>query len=171
MKRITAVFPTRAEAEATFESLRSLNLAQEAVRIQADSSYQVNPSADDSRSSDSNSDSLAVQAIPIIGGLGGLGVGTGNSMGSGPTSAYAVAALSGMSATPSDSSTRTDNTDRSVSDSSSTLEEDEETQYYSNAIAQGHAVLSVDLESDEHEAFVRQVISQNQGHPFIGTPV
>ena len=170
MKRITAVFPTRAEAEATFESLKSLNLAQGAVRIQADSSYQVNPSADDSRSSGPNSDSLAVQAIPIIGGLGGLGVGTGNSMGSGPTSAYAVAALSEMSATPSDSSTRTD-TDRSVSNSSSTLEEDEETQYYSSAIAQGHAVLSVDLESDEHEAFVRQVISQNQGHPFIGTPV
>jgi len=44
-----------------------------------------------------------------------------------------------------------------------------EAEYYSSAVSQGHAVLSVELGADEQEAGVRQIISQNEGHPFMGT--
>ena len=200
MKRITAVFPTRAEAEATYAALRRFNLAQGAISLLADSSAQVNTHADDSRSSDKGLDlALESPVIAPIAAVGGLSMGVSGGIGNNTASAYAVTALVDAQNASRDSSALTSSTravraadllngenphqnllepDRDASSGplvSATLEgfiqagfATEEAEYYSSAVSQGHAVLSVQLEIDEQEAGVRQIISQNEGHPYMG---
>jgi len=194
MKRITAVFPTRAEAEAAYAALRGLNLAQGAISLLADSSRQVNARTDDSTSSRAgNSGSDPLLEIPLlapVGGVGGFGLGGGGGVAAGP----ALISLGGDPVVRTEPSARaSDPLDKiagdlqpldTPADSSSsgpilsaTLEgfrragfAPAEAEYYSSAVSQGHAVLSVELGADEQEAGVRQIVSQNEGHPFMGTP-
>ncbi len=177
MKRITAVFPTLAEAEAAYSSLRELQLAQGAISLLADSSHQVNSRTDDSGSSDPSSNSAVIPGtleapliapVGMVGGVGGAG------------GAYVPAVL--LETVSSDLKGGTGHRllgpgtpGSSGPMTSATLEgftqagfAPDEAQYYSSAVSQGHAVLSIELSEDEQEARVRQIISQNDGHPFTG---
>jgi len=192
MKRITAVFPSRAEAEAAYVALRGLDLAQGAISLLADSSNQVNPYADDLRSRDSHLDRALETSIAPLGIAGGFGVGGGTVLGGSPVPIYGVtSSVDSGHAQNSQSSladplnperaleldTRSEVQASSGPFVSGTLEgfsqagfPPDEAEYYSSAISQGHAVLSVELGADEQEAGVRQIIGQNEGHPFMGTP-
>ena len=194
MKRITAVFPSRAEAEAAYAALRSLNLSQGAISLLADSSSQVNSHADDLTSSSAriseNDHLLVTPLLAPMGGVGGFGSGSSGALAVGP----ALIALGSDPVAETESSARaSDSFGRTAGNShpldtpvdsdssrpvlSATLESfgqagfsPDEAEYYSSAISQGHAVLSVQLGADEQEAGVRQIISQNEGHPFMGAP-
>ena len=194
MKRITAVFPTRAEAEAAYAALRGINLAQGAISLLADASRRVNADADDSTSSRAaTSESGFLPVTPLLapmamGGVGGFGSGSSGVVAVGP----ALLALGSDPASGTESSTRANDLPAETAgglhplatsgDSgssspilSATLEgfsqagyAPTEAEYYSSAVSQGHAVLSVELGADEQEAEVRQIIGQNEGYPFMG---